>query len=233
VIEASGDGEGGGGEDDGVVVVEERGGEEFGYVDGCGLQVGVEGGVSCAAGQVRTPPAARRSIQRRCCGRGIREEGEVGADVGGAFTQAGGLFDVLQVVEFAFESSERVEDAVCSSRRSLRGRPRGCGKGMRPGPAGNPADSVGRIAKNMRERSLRMAQALSIADVLASLPSASGRRRGEFVDALVAEADAEVVGGDLFELVGLVEDDGGGFGQDAGVGGVAACCLMPRSAKKR
>ncbi len=41
---------------------------------------------------------------------------------------------------------------------------------------------------------------------------------GELVDALGGEADAEVVGGDLFELVGFVEDDGGGFGEDAGVG---------------
>ena len=55
----------------------------------------------------------------------------------------------------------------------------------------------------------------------------------ELVEALGGEADAEVVGGDLFELVGLVEDDGGGFGEDAGVGGLAACCLMERSAKKR
>ena len=43
---------------------------------------------------------------------------------------------------------------------------------------------------------------------------------GELVEALGGEADAEVVGGDLFELVGLVEDDGGGVGQDAGVGRV-------------
>ena len=57
---------------------------------------------------------------------------------------------------------------------------------------------------------------------------------GEFVKALVGEADAEVVAGDLFELVGFVEDDGGGFGEDAGVLRCsAACCLMARSAKKR
>ena len=48
---------------------------------------------------------------------------------------------------------------------------------------------------------------------------------GELVEALGGEADAEVVGGDLFELVGLVEDDGGGFGEDAGVGGVGGLLL--------
>jgi hypothetical protein len=52
VVEASGDGEGGRREDDGVVVVKECGGQEFGDVDGGGLQVGVEGGVGCAASEV-------------------------------------------------------------------------------------------------------------------------------------------------------------------------------------
>ena len=45
-------GEGGGGEDDGGVVVEEGGLEELGDVDGGGLEVGVEGCVGCAAGEV-------------------------------------------------------------------------------------------------------------------------------------------------------------------------------------
>ena len=56
---------------------------------------------------------------------------------------------------------------------------------------------------------------------------------GELVDALGGEADAEVVGGDLFELVGFVEDDGGGFGEDAGVGCAGGLLLDARSAKKR
>ena len=75
---------------------------------------------------------------------GFEEELEVGADVGGAFAEAGGFFDVLEVFEFAFEAGERVEDAGVGSRRSLRGRLRGCSKGMRPGPAGRPAVSVGK-----------------------------------------------------------------------------------------
>ena len=41
---------------------------------------------------------------------------------------------------------------------------------------------------------------------------------GELVETGVRKADTEVVGGYVFELVGLVEDDGGGLGQDAGVG---------------
>ena len=168
VVEASGDGEGGGGEDDGGVVVEEGGGEEFGDVDGGGLQVGVEGGVSCAAGEVAdSSGGAALDPEDGVAVGGFEEEGEVGADVGGAFAQAGGLFDVLEVVEFAFEASECVEDAECSSRRSLRGRLRGCGRACGRVLPGSPGVSVGRIAKNMRERSLRVAQALSMATVLA------------------------------------------------------------------
>ena len=41
----------------------------------------------------------------------------------------------------------------------------------------------------------------------------------------MGEADAEVVGGDVFELVSFVEEDGGGFGEDAGVGCIAGLLL--------
>ncbi len=41
---------------------------------------------------------------------------------------------------------------------------------------------------------------------------------GQLFKANVRDREAEVIGGDFFELVGLVEDHGGGFGQDAGVG---------------
>ena len=47
----------------------------------------------------------------------------------------------------------------------------------------------------------------------------------EFVDALGAEADAEVVRGYFFQLVGFVEDDCGGFGEDTGVGCVGGLLL--------
>ena len=40
----------------------------------------------------------------------------------------------------------------------------------------------------------------------------------------VGEGYAEVLAGDVLELVGFVEDDGSGFGQDACVGGVG--CLL-------
>ena len=112
VVEATGDGQRGGGEDDGVVVVEECGGEELGDVDGRGLQVGVEGGVSCSSGEVADASSgATLDPEDGVAVGGLEEEGEMGADVCGAFSQAGRLFHVLQVVEFAFEAGERVEDA--------------------------------------------------------------------------------------------------------------------------
>ena len=46
----------------------------------------------------------------------------------------------------------------------------------------------------------------------------------ELIDSLRAQADAEVVRGDLFELVRLVEDHSCGFGQNACVGRVG--CLL-------
>ena len=42
---------------------------------------------------------------------------------------------------------------------------------------------------------------------------------------MAGERDAEVLRGDVFELVGFVEDDDGGFGEDAGVGGSGGLLL--------
>ena len=47
----------------------------------------------------------------------------------------------------------------------------------------------------------------------------------QLVEALRAEADAEVVAGDVFEFVRLVEDDGRGSGQNACVGRCAGLQL--------
>lgn len=99
VVKASGDRERGGGEDDGVVVVEERCGEELGDVDGSSLQVRVEGCVCRSTGQVANSSgdATLDPEDGVAVGR-FEEEDEVGADVSGAFAQAGGLFHVLQMV---------------------------------------------------------------------------------------------------------------------------------------
>ena len=48
---------------------------------------------------------------------------------------------------------------------------------------------------------------------------------GQLFKANVRDGEAEVTRGDLFELVGLVEDDGGGFGQDAGIGRAGGLAL--------
>ncbi len=77
---------------------------------------------------------------------------------------------------------------------------------------------MGRLAKNMRERSRScwVAAGHAVGAFLAAQQQVNVA--DEFVEADVARPRAEVAGGDLFEFVGLVEDDGGGFGQDAGVG---------------
>ena len=106
-----GHGEGGGGEDDGGVGVEEGGLEELGDVDGGGLEVGVEGCVGCGAGEVADSAGGSAfDPEDGVAVGGFEEEVEVGADVGGALAEAGGLVDVLDAFELAFEAGEGVED---------------------------------------------------------------------------------------------------------------------------
>ena len=110
-VRLRGYGEGGGGKDNGGVVVEEGGLEEFGDVDGGCLQVGVKGCVGGAPGEVAdSAGGAALDPEDGVAVGGFEEEGEVGADVGGALAEAGGLFDVLDAFEFAFEAGEGVED---------------------------------------------------------------------------------------------------------------------------
>jgi hypothetical protein len=61
--------------------------------------------VSNAAGGAALDPEDGVGVVR------FEQKGEVGGDVGGAFAQAGGLVDILEAVEFAFEAGEGVERA--------------------------------------------------------------------------------------------------------------------------
>ncbi len=142
----------------------------------------------------------------------------MGANVGDAFAQAGGLFDVLEIFEFAFEAGEGVEDGGV-----------GVAGLFEEGFAveeGHAASTVGHAVGVGGEDGEEEAGAVFEGGAGAFDGAAAGLFGFEedlgvadqLVDALGAEADAEVVGGDLFELVGLVEDDDGGFGEDACVG---------------
>ena len=87
-----------------------------------------------------------------------------------------------------------------------------------------PSSRCGRSSAGMRgeEHAGAVARvcAASMAEVRARLRAEHGFHvASELVEALGAEADAEVVAGDLFQLVRLVEDDGAGGGKDAGIGG--------------
>ncbi len=89
---------------------------------------------AAARARLRTPPAARRSIQKTVLGSGdSRRKLKVGADVGGALAEAGGLVDVLDVFELAFEAGEGVEGGGVGVAGSLRGMiraaRRACGRG--------------------------------------------------------------------------------------------------------
>jgi hypothetical protein len=150
----------------------------------------------------------------------------VGGDVGGAFAQAGDLVDVLEAVEFAFEAGEGVEG--CGVGVAALFEEVGAGVEGHAAEAGRGAGGIvvrgarrrrcGRVRGGWRRRSRWRCGGVFGAEHGLGVA-------GEFVEALGGEADAEVVAGDLFELVGLVEDDGGGFGEDAGVGGSGGLLL--------
>ena len=72
----------------------------------------MEGWVGCAASEVAdSAGGAALDPEDGVAVGGFEEEGEVGADVGGAAAEAGRFFDVLETLEFAFETGEGVEDA--------------------------------------------------------------------------------------------------------------------------
>jgi hypothetical protein len=231
VLEAAGDREGGGGEDDRAVRVKEAGGEEVGDVDGSGLQVGVEGCLGVASGEVADSACgAALDPEDGVAAGGFEQEGEVGADVGGALAKAGGLFDIFELVEFAFETSEGVEDSGVvvaglfeEGFAVVEGHAAGATDSL---PYGGSRDFGGEDGEE---------HAGAVFEGGAGAFDGGGAGffcfeeefdiAGELVEALRAEADAEVVGGDVFELVGLVEDDAGSVGEDAGVGGVGGLLL--------
>ena len=69
-------------------------------------------GVSCSAREVADAAGGAALDPEDGVGvGGFEQEVEMGADVGGAFAQAGDFFDILEPLEFAFEPGERVEGA--------------------------------------------------------------------------------------------------------------------------
>ncbi len=219
---AGGDGECGRGEDDGGVLLKERAGEELRYVDGSCLQGDVMRGQCCCAAAFlcERPDALHGAAFDPEDGVGIarfEQELEVRGDVGGAFPEARNFLDIFDAFELRVEAVESVARAGVGVA--------GVFEELVAGGEVHAADEIGTRGQRGEEEARAFAQSGG-SGVDAGRRGAFGAEHGldvagEFVESVQTERDAEVVAGDLFELVGLVEDDGGGGGQDAGIGYVA------------
>ena len=133
----------------------------------------------------------------------------MGADVGGAFAEAGGFFDVFEAVELAFEAGEGVEDGeveVAGVFEEVGAIEEGHAAGL-----GGEVRVVGGEGGEEEAAAFAEGGEGGLEGGGGDLPGAEEGFgvAGEVVEAGGGEADAEVVAGDVFELVGLVEDDGG------------------------
>ena len=145
---------------------------------------------------------------------GFEQEFEVIADVGGALAEAGGFVDFAESLEFAFESLEGVDGAEIGIAA--------CFQEVGAVDEFEAAEVAGADRERGEEELRTLTDGLGGAldgrggDAFASEHGFGVA--GQLVKAGVGEGNAKVLAGDVFELVGFVEDDGGGFGQDAGVG---------------
>ena len=136
------------------------------------------------------------------------------ADVGGAFAEAGGFFDFAQLFELCFEAHEGVGGADVGVAASFE----------EVGAVGElEAAEVGWACGERAEEELGAFLNRRGGGFDGEGGDLLGAEHGfgvagELVEAGVGECDAEVLAGDVFELVGFVEDDGGGFREDACVG---------------
>ena len=213
VVEAALHGEGGGGEDDGAKVGEEIGLEDFGDVNGCGLQEGlVGGGRRAGACQIfQAASGAALDPEDGVDVLGFHEEPGAGAEVDGAAAEAGGFFHVLEAFKLVLQAVERDGEA-------------GVVLAVLFEEAGAVVeDMAAELKALLRQRGEEHAGALA-QDVCCCFDA--GRTdffgaeeefgvAGEFVGTLLRDGDAEVVAGHPFQLVGLVKDDGGGLWQHA------------------
>ena len=143
-------------------------------------------------------------------GGGLEHEFKVRAKAGGAGLEAASFVDVVEALEFGFENFE-------------------CGADTDVKVAGGLEEFVA-IGESVAAVSVNGQAGEEEASALAELEREGGDLRGpvfaaeedlgvagEVFKTDVGERAAEVAGGDFFKLVGLVEDDGGGFREDARV----------------
>ncbi len=206
VVEAVGDGEGGGGEHDGVKAVKERLAQDGRDIDGRGLEEDVFG-----LGERAAPAAALDPIDRVLLA-ALHEERELGVEFVGAADE---VVDLVGLAGDGLELGVELADDVLEADElgaELFEKLLAVGEG-------EAAVALG----EQREEKLR-----ALADASGELDEIGGDdlffADGDFeiaqevFDLEVGDRDAEVAGGNVFELVSFVEDDAGGRGQDSGVG---------------
>ena len=216
--EASLHGERGRGEHDAGEILEEQLAEQLGDVDGRRLQIGHWSGALSPATAALEPEDGVAVV-------GFEEESQLLADVGGAFAERRGLFDSAQALELELEAMQRIGEgevevaagfeevfAVKEGHAAITGLAAfTVAAGF--GPAGS--------GQSGEEQACPLARGLRGSDD-AGIQRLFGAEHGfevagEFLEADIAEADAEVTGGDVFELMRFVEDDDAGFGKDSGI----------------
>ncbi len=199
----------------------------------CVLNAG--GAARQRAAALRTPPDQRGARSRRpCSGLGDSSRNfRCARIIRGALAQAGRFFHMLHALQLALQPLQRVHRADVRIAALLQ-------KVLAIRTNGSSPPSGGHLpaahAKNMpRERSRSIPHELS-SEVRQRLLRAQHRLHvaRQLLEARVAQPDAEVCAGNIFQLMRLVEDDRGRLGQNSRIRRAAPpVCLMPRSAKNR
>ena len=175
--------------------------------------------IADASGRAPFDPEDRVAVRR------LQQKRQMGANVGSAFAQARNLLDVLDALQLAFEPRQRVQRRGIGV-AALFEKPLAVVK--RHSPDGRSAQRI--FARQSGKKTVG-----PLLDGDAGIDDGRGKSvlalehrlnvTGQLVEALRAEADAEVVGGNLFQLVRFVEDDHRCLGQNARIGRVRGLLL--------
>ncbi len=219
MLKAALDRERGGSEDDGGYLIEDELAKKLGDVNGRGLDGAAHRSpLEWTRGRTGTP--VRRSLRTplepedHVGSIRFEHELEVGAETGGAIFEAGNLIEIGDAIELGFDQRER----------GTHGEVEIAGGFEEFFAVGEGMAAVGGHGEGGKKEASALAKLLGKRGNLRG--GGVGARKnigvaGEIFEAKVGERAAEVLRGNVFELVRLVEDDGGGFGQNSGVGGAA------------
>ena len=220
MLKAALDGERGGGEDDSGDLVEDEISKKLGDVNGRCLKEGTASTTAgttpwrgildsgCAGGSAPLKP------EDHVGGFGLEHKFEVGAEGGSAVFEAGSFIEIGDAVELGFDERERRANGKIEVTRGFE-EFFAIGEGMA---------AIGGHGEGGEEETRALAKLLGKCGNLRGGGVAAEKNvgiAGKIFEAQIGERAAEVLRGDLFKLVGLIEDDGGGFGEDAGVGRIA------------